>query len=78
MGQKVFFRHFSWKFWVGPSQGAFSKLPAYNGAFSLTVVFWSFFAYSWSFCAYNWSSLLTIELLCLQWESASNQHLNGL
>ena len=38
------------------------KLPAYSGAFLLTVDTFSFFAYSWSYCAcnfsfftYNWS-----------------------
>ena len=36
------------------------------------------FAYNWSFVANNWSFLLTIELLCLQWENASNEHLDGL
>ena len=32
------------------------KLPAYNGAFLLTVDNFSFFAYSWSFFAYSFSS----------------------
>ena len=55
------------------------KLPAYSGAFLLTVdhfsIFtynWSFFAYNFSFFAYNWS------LFCLQWKSASNKGLKGL
>ena len=32
-----------------------SKLPAYSGAFLLTIDNFSFFAYSWSFFAYNFS-----------------------
>ena len=51
-------------FWIfGCGFCAFSwKLPAYSGAFLLTVdnfsfftCSWSFFAYSFSFSAYNWS-----------------------
>ena len=48
------------------------KLPAYSGAFLLTVENFSFFTYSWSFFAYSWS------FFCLQWESASNRGLKGL
>ena len=33
------------------------KLPAYSGAFLLTVDNLSFFTYSWSFLAYSWSFL---------------------
>ena len=33
------------------------KLPAYNGAFLLTVDNFSFFAYSWSFFAHSFSFL---------------------
>ena len=40
------------------------KLPAYSGAFLLTIDYfsmftynWSFFAYNFSFFAYNWSFL---------------------
>ena len=43
------------------------KLPAYNGAFLLTIDNFSFFTYSWSFFAYNfsfftysWSFFLTV------------------
>ena len=49
---------------------------------------WSFFAYSRSFgvslltvgalLVRSGGSLLTIEALCVQWESASNKRLNGL
>ena len=44
-----------------------SKLPAYSGAFLLTVENFSFFTYNWSFSAYilsfstySWSFLLTV------------------
>ena len=45
-----------WFFFFGCGFFAYSwKLPAYNGAFSLTVDNFSFFTYSWSFFAYNFS-----------------------
>ena len=47
-------------------------------SFVLTVVVGSFFAYNLIFFTYSSSFLLTIELLCLQWESVSKKHLNGL
>ena len=57
-----------------------SKLPAYSGAFLLSVdnfsfltSNWSFFAYNFSFFTYNWSFFAYSE-----WESASNKGLNGL
>ena len=31
------------------------KLPAYSGAFQLTIDNFSFVTYNWSFCAYNFS-----------------------
>ena len=50
------------------------KLPAYSGAFLLTVDNFSFFTYSFSVFAYR------LELFCLRWESASklNKGLKGL
>ena len=44
----------------------------------LTVVFGSHSSYNLSFFTYNSSFSLAIELLCLQWDSVSKQHLNGL
>ena len=35
------------------------KLPAYNGAFLLTIDNFSFLTHNWSFSAYNFSFLLT-------------------
>ena len=49
-----------------------------SGASLLTVVCLELFAYNWSFLLAIGAFSLTIELLCLQWESASDQHLNGL
>ena len=44
---------------LGCSSFAYSwKLPAYSGAFLLTVDNFSFFAYSWSFFAYSGKVLL--------------------
>ena len=55
------------------------KLPAYSGAFLLTVDNFSFSAYSWSFFLLTvLASLLTVGAFCLQWESASNKGLKGL
>ena len=36
------------------------KLPAYNGAFFLTIDNFSFFTFSWSSFAYSFSFLLTV------------------
>ena len=42
------------------------KLPAYSGAFLLTVDNFSFFTYSWSFFAYNGKAfLLTVGAFLL-------------
>ena len=42
--------------WGGMQLFAYSsKLPAYSGAFLLTVDIFSFFTYSWSFFAYRFS-----------------------
>ena len=41
------------------------KLPAYSGAFLLTIDNFSFFAYNWSFFAYNFSFLLTVGTFLL-------------
>ena len=54
------------------------KLPAYIGAFLLTVDNLNFCAYNWSFFTYILRFLLTVGALCLQWESASNKCLKGL
>ena len=43
-----------------------------------TVVFRSFFVYNSSFLLTIRVCLLTVENLCLQWESVSTKHLNGL
>ena len=68
----------------GASKGAFLdaaflaynwKLPAYSGAFLLTVDNFRFFTYNWSFFASALASLLTVGAFCLQWESASNKGL---
>ena len=48
------------------------ELPAYNGAFLLTIENFSFSTCSWSFFTYSWS------FFSLQWESASNKGLKGL
>ena len=54
------------------------KLPAYSGAFLLTVEIFSCFTYSWSFSAYSCSLFcLQLELFYLQWESASTKGLKG-
>ena len=54
------------------------KLPAYGGAFLLTVDNFSLFTYSWSFLLTVLAFYLQLELLNLQWESASNKGLKGL
>ena len=55
------------------------KLPAYNGAFLLTVDDFSFFTYIWSSLELTiLAFLLTVGAFCLQWESASNKGLKGL
>ena len=54
------------------------KLPAYSRAFLLTVVLGSFFAYNRAFLLTVRAFLLTIELLCLQWESVSKKRPSGL
>ena len=41
------------------------KLPAYSGAFLLTVDTFSFFTYSWSFSLTVLASLLTVGALLL-------------
>ena len=46
----------SWNFGCGFFAYSW-KLPAYSGAFLLTVDKFSFFTYSWSFFAYNFSFL---------------------
>ena len=54
--------------WVrkGYSFSAYSwKLPAYSGAFLLTIVFGSFFAYSFSFFTYNFVFLLAVDSVLL-------------
>ena len=43
-----------------------------------TGVFGNVFAYNWSFLLTAWAFLLRFELLCIQWESVSKKHLNGL
>ena len=51
------------------------------GVFLLTVDNFSFFTYNWSFFFFSptvLAFLLTIEFLCLQWESVSNKRLKGL
>ena len=53
------------------------KLPAYSGAFLLTIDNSNFFTCNFSFFAYNFS-FLTVGVFCLQWESASNKGLKGL
>ena len=56
------------------------KLPAYSGAFLLTVDNFSFFTYNWSFFASTvLASLLTIGAFLLTvGKSASNKSLSGL
>ena len=55
------------------------KLPAYSGAFLLTVDNFSFFTYSWSFFTYSFSFFTySWSFFRLQWESAPNKHLKGL
>ena len=51
------------------------KLPAYNGAFLLTVDNFSFFAYSWSFSAYSFSFFTYNWSLWLWAYSENNVHL---
>ena len=46
--------------------------------FLFIVVFGSCFAYNLSYLLTIQAFLLTVELLCLQWESTSKKHLNGL
>ena len=54
------------------------KLPAYSGAFLITIDNFSCFAYSWSFFAYDFSFLLTAQAFLLTVENVSNKNLNGL
>ena len=55
------------------------KLPAYNGAFLLTVDNFSFFSHNWRFFVYNFSFLAySWSFFSLQWESACNKGLKGL
>ena len=54
------------------------KLPAYSGAFLLTIDNFSFLLTVGAFFTYNFSFLLTIGAFCLQWESASDKHLKEL
>ena len=54
------------------------KLPAYSGAFLLTVVFGGFLLTARAFLLTIGDLLLRVELSCLQWESASNKQLNRL
>ena len=55
------------------------KLPAYSGAFLLTIDNFSFFAYNWSFFTYNLNFFnLQLELFSLQWEIVSNKRHKGL
>ena len=55
------------------------KLPAYSGAFLLTVDKFSFFTDNWSFFAYSFSFLTNSwSFFCLQWESATNKGLKAL
>ena len=39
---------------------------------------WELLCLQFEFLAHTSSFVLTIELPCLQWESASKKHLNGL
>ena len=67
-------------FWPGEALGSLSwrtdaaflltiwKLPAYSGAFVLTIDNFSFFTYNWSFFTNNNSVLLTNGAFCLQWK----------
>ena len=54
------------------------KLPAYSGAFLLTVDSLSFSLQLELFCLQFRLFSLQLELFCLQWESASNKGLKGL
>ena len=54
------------------------KLPAYGDFFAYSCVWELFLAYSLSFLLAARAFLLTMEVFCLQWESASNKQLNGL
>ena len=55
------------------------KLPAYSGAFLLTVDNFSFLLMVGAFLLTVLASLLTVgAFFCLQWESASNRGLKGL
>ena len=77
-GQMVF-REF---FWMQLFFAYSWKLPAYNGASSLTIDNFSFSTYNWSsllailaFSLTILACLLTVGAFCLQWESASNKGL---
>ena len=55
------------------------KLPAYSGAFLLTVDNFSFFYLLFELFGLQFQlPYLQLEFFCLQWESASNKGLKGL
>ena len=54
------------------------KLPAYSGAFILTVDNFAFLLTVGAFLLTTLAFCLQLELFCLQWESASNKGLKGL
>ena len=49
-----------------------------HGAFHLQLCLGAFLLIIGAFLLTAGASLLTVETFCLQWESVSNKHLNGL